>query len=112
MSYQSPINVIYEDLPMKINEDFENHVIEVVHSYSVQVDKAELIRALSYDRNQYEKGFAEGRPEHVLISNKYSDYPVDGYYDKQNGILFTSFITSEEAIRRGYSWKPIASEKE
>lgn len=52
--WESPIKV-YE----QITEDRENHIMATIRQY-VDVDKDELMRALQYDRNQYEKGFEDG----------------------------------------------------
>ena len=58
--------------------------MKVVLSYGIEVDKDELIKTLAYDREQYEKGYADGLkkertakvmsivltsnpPQHVLI---------------------------------------------
>jgi hypothetical protein len=46
---------------MRIQEAYENTIIEGVHKVGVSVDKDELVKALAYDRGQYEKGFEEGR---------------------------------------------------
>lgn len=55
--YKSPIDVIYQD----INMQFENAVVRAVQKCDINVDKDELVRALRYDREQYEKGYADGR---------------------------------------------------
>ena len=39
----------------------ENDIMKTVISYDINVDKAELIKALAYDREQYEKGYADGQ---------------------------------------------------
>ncbi|MBP5782054.1 MAG: hypothetical protein J6W04_00790 [Bacteroidales bacterium] len=57
MSYRSPIEIVYGD----IRTSLENNVYSIVQSYGVNVDKAELIRALEYDRDQYEEGYADGQ---------------------------------------------------
>lgn len=57
MSYKSPIEVIWEEQRVS----FENDVFRMVQSYDINIDKDELIKALAYDRGQYEKGFADGR---------------------------------------------------
>lgn len=59
--YDSPINVIYGKLQTKAQEDMENHIFESVQSVGVMVDKDELIKALEYDRQQYEKGYQDGK---------------------------------------------------
>ncbi len=55
--YESPINVICGEMQMA----FENEVYKAVQDVHVEVDRDELIKALQYDRGQYEKGFADGR---------------------------------------------------
>ena len=54
--YQSPINIITRQMQTK----FENDVFKAVQEYGVAVDKDELIKALNYDRNQYEQGYRDG----------------------------------------------------
>lgn len=56
MKYRSPVEIVSQN----IHENFENGVMEVIHSYDVKVDKDELIKALSYDREQYKQGYADG----------------------------------------------------
>ena len=48
-----------EHLSGQLIEAKENHIMATIRQY-VDVDKDELIRALQYDRNQYEKGFEDG----------------------------------------------------
>lgn len=59
--YNSPIK-LYE-APMKaIIEERENAIFaKIQDSFDVDVDKAELIRALQYDRGQYDKGYRDGK---------------------------------------------------
>lgn len=60
--YESPIN-IYEltrDIQQKINQDQEEKVMECICEYGINVDKEELIKALKYDRHQYNKGYRDG----------------------------------------------------
>ena len=56
MMYKSPIEVVYGQLQTK----FEGDVIKAVQSYHINVDKEELIKALDYDRDQYEAGYNAG----------------------------------------------------
>lgn len=64
MSYESPINIfestIYDDIAKKVTKDFDNAVYKAVMDVGIIVDKEELIRALNYDRGQYEKGYRNG----------------------------------------------------
>lgn len=54
--YQSPIEIITKQM----RTQFEDNVFKAIQDYGIVVDKEELIKALQYDRNQYEKGFADG----------------------------------------------------
>ena len=59
MSYKSPIEITYGDLKTRI----EDNAYSVVQSYGINVDKAELLKALEYDREQYRQGYADGQKE-------------------------------------------------
>ena len=59
--YESPISQIYKDVEYKFKEDMENKTMEAIHHFGISVDKEELIKALQYDRNQYDKGYSDGR---------------------------------------------------
>ena len=65
MSYESPINIIYDQMRMQMDDN----ICRAVQNVGINVDKAELLRALAYDRGQYEKGYADGKAER--------DEPVD-----------------------------------
>ena len=60
--YESPIKIyeqmnnIQTEIIKKQNED----IYRAILSYGITVDKEELIRALQYDRDQYNKGHADG----------------------------------------------------
>lgn len=61
--YKSPIE-IYETAVQTITEHRENAIFaKVQEAFDVQVDKEELVRALKYDRNQYGKGYADGKAD-------------------------------------------------
>ena len=54
--WKSPIELIESDIETKL----EDAVFEAVQSVGIRVDKDELLKALAYDREQYEKGYADG----------------------------------------------------
>lgn len=56
MSYESPIQIIKDQLRL----EQENGVYKAVLNAGVVVDKDELLKALKYDRGQYEKGYRDG----------------------------------------------------
>ena len=61
--YECPINTIMSD----IETQFEQEVLKVVQQYDIVVDKDELVKALNYDRQQYEKGYADAKAEQRWI---------------------------------------------
>lgn len=61
MSYQSPIDLIVGQM----NLNFENEICKAVQNVGVCVDKEELLKALQYDRGQYQKGYADRDAEVV-----------------------------------------------
>lgn len=61
MSYQSPIDLIVSQMNMRI----EGEIYKAVQNIGIDVDKDELIRALQYDREQYQKGYADRDSEIV-----------------------------------------------
>ena len=59
--YECPIQKITRELQTQITQQDEEQVLlEVKQSVGFFVDKEELITALSYDREQYQKGYADG----------------------------------------------------
>lgn len=53
MSYESPIKLIQSQMRNQIDE----YILKTVMNVGVDVDKEELIKALAYDRGQYQKGY-------------------------------------------------------
>ena len=58
--YESPIRIVIDDMTRKIIQQQEDYVIEEIQKINVDVDKEELIKALKYDREQYEYGYKDG----------------------------------------------------
>ena len=54
--YESPIEICMKQIRMTQDET----IVRAVQDVGIFVDKDELIKALQYDRDQYEKGFADG----------------------------------------------------
>jgi hypothetical protein len=54
--YESPITVFQKQMEMQM----EGEILKAVTEVGVYVDKDELLKALKHDREQYEKGYADG----------------------------------------------------
>ena len=63
--YESPIELIISEIQTKLVEEKERRILKGVQNIGINVDKDELIRALAYDRGQYEKGYADRDDEIV-----------------------------------------------
>ena len=60
--WESPINVmeIQDSFVSEIKEKTEEMVFTEIKRIGIDVNKEELIKALQYDRGQYEKGYSDG----------------------------------------------------
>lgn len=58
--YEPPIKTTVSDFEMKFIKERERNIYRAVQKYDIHVDKEELIKALNYDRQQYQKGFDDG----------------------------------------------------
>lgn len=63
MSYESPITIMHRQLANQINIQLEGEVLKAVMECNIDVNKDELIKALAYDRDQYAKGYEDGKAE-------------------------------------------------
>lgn len=63
--YESPVKIFesaIDSLSKSIVKDKEEAIVLAIHQQlGVDVDRGELLRALQYDRFQYDKGYADGR---------------------------------------------------
>lgn len=54
--YESPIKIVLGEMQTKM----ENDIVTAVQSYSVEIDKEELLKLINYDRDQFKKGYISG----------------------------------------------------
>ena len=89
--YKSPIDIIYGQMETQMEGD----ILRAVQKYGINVDKEELIRALQYDREQYNKGYADAKAELVRCKDckhcklRYPEKQIDkeatpGWYCKEH----------------------------
>lgn len=58
--YEAPIDIVVNQTQNLILEQQENMVFQAIQNTGVNVDKEELIKALKYDRAQYQIGYSDG----------------------------------------------------
>ena len=63
--YESPINIITG----QIKTNYEDAIYSAVQNVVINVDREELLKALEYDRRQFEEGFRKGE-EYTLLQIK------------------------------------------
>ena len=62
--YESPITKYMSDIETQIQErETEQMMLTVSRSIGYDVDKTELLKALQYDREQYTKGYRDGKSD-------------------------------------------------
>ena len=59
--YDSPITMIAGE----VTTSMEDGCLKVVQSYGFNVDRDELAKALAYDRDQYDKGYADAKKKYA-----------------------------------------------
>lgn len=84
--YESPIKVELSDIISDVVKKEDEYVLECVQKVGVKVDKDELVKALEFDRGQYEKGWHDRDAEIVRCKDcKWYErkYPWNGniYYE-------------------------------
>ena len=63
--YESPIKVELSDIISDVVKKEDEYILECVQKVGVSVNKDELIKALEFDREQYEKGWNDRDAEIV-----------------------------------------------
>ena len=58
--YEAPVEIIRRQVAKEFDDAVENEIQKSLLAVKVNVNKEELIKALKYDRGQYDKGYADG----------------------------------------------------
>lgn len=62
--YESPITQMMSEISNQMVKEREDKLLyEIRQTLGYNIDKNELVRALQYDRNQYQKGYEDARRE-------------------------------------------------
>lgn len=102
MSYESPITVAFKNIRDQVNLVIENDIWKAVVNIGVAVDKDELMKALKYDREQYNRGYSDGFTDGFEAADKSIVRCKDCKYYKVEGGQCPADNTSD----RYYSWIP------
>lgn len=67
IGWESPVNVFSYDISNSIKENVDGAIIvEIERQLGVEINKDELIKAMNYDRDQYNKGYQDGLKSNAL----------------------------------------------
>lgn len=88
MSYKSPIDVVIDDMQLQLRHAFDDAIVRAVQNVNITVDKDELIKALKYDRQEYDRGYADGEWEMFsLITSVF--YGKGCYFLDDDGMVYS-----------------------
>lgn len=71
--YNSPITIFekIDNIINSIEEQRENAIVaKIQETLAIDVDKDELVRALNYDRGQYDRGYQDGHRNGVAVGRQ------------------------------------------
>lgn len=63
MSYESPIELLVTDIQHQIVQQQDEQIYQAVMSFIPNINREELLKALAYDRDQYNRGYDDGRQD-------------------------------------------------
>ena len=96
--YESPIEKIFGQIQTQmVKNDEDNMMVQVQQAVGYTVNKEELIRALQYDRQQYEKGYADAcriMTGWIPISERLPEVGIDVLICDMEGTIYLSHRSS------------------
>lgn len=110
--YESPITVFQKQIEMKIEEE----ILKAVCETGVVVDKEELLKALKYDREQYEKGYADGKtasrwiPCSERLPEDKQEVQITDSQGRVRQIIFNKWLFANSQYSHGIkmiAWQPL-----
>ena len=91
--YESPITRYTEDIMKDVVNKEEGYLVESLHKVGFNIDTEELAKALRYDRDQYEKGFNDGRlsaeSHWIPVRTRPMDSEEREYWEEHAGFTLT-----------------------
>ena len=93
--YETPIKLMQRQL--EIRE--ENGILNAIKEVGVVVDKEELIKALQYDRGQYDKGYSDGIKEFVERFDVAIDEKIGDAIKALNPHLYLAKMVAKDIVK-------------
>lgn len=98
--YESPVKTIIEDVHMQLSEQLDERTYQAVVNVGIAVDKEELIRALQYDRKQYEVGYRHGKaaaPQWIPVGERKPDFELQMWRQEHETEPLQVLVTIKDA---------------
>lgn len=112
--YESPIDQIVADISSQVKKAQDGRLVyEVQQTIGYEIDREELIKALNYDRDQYQKGYEDGRKDNdwIAVSDRLPELhqKVLATYVTEDGanIAITYYGKYGFLIGEVTAWKPL-----
>ena len=101
--YESPITIterIVDEIRKQQEDDIMSNILTAIVEYGIDINKNELIKALQYDREQYNKGYMDGcRNTALKLYQKFRDLFI---VDNPNGyVCISDIVEMLESINPG-----------
>ena len=103
--YKSPLELIFTDISSQIAKQIDMDCYQAVVQYVPNVDKDELIRALQYDRNQYYKGYADGKRDAMDELVRCKDCQYAKPYERVDGQTGYYCQHTKHTFQYGTNWE-------
>jgi hypothetical protein len=116
--YKSIIDIIHTDMEIKM----EGEIMKAVKRCNIEVDKEELLKALQYDRGQYEQGYQDGLNadkwipceerlpsvgDAVLVVDEYALYDVCTVIERYGEMMLENSSGCWLDIENYIAWQPL-----
>ena len=95
--YECPIAIFQNRMEHNIRESVDGTIYEAVLKIGVHVDRDELLRALRYDRDQYAKGYEDGKRD-AERHGRWGEYEVHPLARSLDGYPCTACGQHEQRI--------------
>ena len=96
--YESPILIVASDMYTEIVKQRENNICTAIQNVGIDVNKEELIKALKYDRDQYEQGYRDALKTTVQKHGRWEKWWCEDYitYFHRCSVCGEDALTKEE----------------
>ena len=114
--YETPIHIFVkdyiDDIVDVIERNKDNMIITAIQKIGIDINKEELIKAMQYDRQQYDKGYADAKAEIEVVrckNCKHAHLTDDGYckycdeWIGDDGYPMELYV--DDKFYCGYAWR-------